>query len=209
MKMKQKYGIVILSLIGSSFLCAALPDLSYGDDLLGGYDQMASAFIQDSQDLTLLLSAFSNIVTILNTITQNRQTTFNSYTQQLQNYQNLLAQEQQNLALLQAQGLADQADLQNKIDLANLQGTAQIENLQSSVASLRDAIATLQQNLTTIANLTQSRVDSVNNMLSAYDNFEAVRLPFKDQLDALLQQIRAYIGTTAITDSLADSLLQQ
>ncbi|HTM05943.1 MAG TPA: hypothetical protein VL201_01770 [Patescibacteria group bacterium] len=205
MKMKQKYGIAILSLISSSFLCAALADLSNGDDLLGGYDQMASAFTQDSQDLTDLLSHFSNIITILNTITQNRQTTFNSYTQQLQNYQNLLAQEQQNLALLQAQGLADQADLQNKIDLANVQGTTQIANLQSSITSLKDAIATLQQNLTTIANLTQSRVDSVNNMLHAYDNFEAVRLPFKDQLDALLQQIRAYIGTTAV----ADSLLQQ
>lgn len=205
MIMKQKYSIAILSLVCSSFLCAELPNISSGDDLLGGYDQMALAFTQDAQDLTNLLAAFSNIVTILNGITQNRQTTFNSYSQQLLNYQTLLQQEQQNLAALQAQGLLDQANLQNQIDLANAQGNAQIIDLQSSIASLQNAITILQQNLTTIANLTQSRVDSVNNMLAAYNGFEAVRLPFKDQLDMLLDQIRAYLGTAAM----ADALLQQ
>lgn len=200
MIMKQKYCGMMLCLLGCSVL-ASVPDISTADDLLAGCGQVADSFKQDAQELQSVLGSLADVANTLNEVTQKRQGAFNGYVQQLQNYQNLLAQEQANLALLQQQGLTDQADVQNKIDKLNLEGNDAIGTLQSSIAVLQESIRTLQENLATISNLTQSRVDGVHQMINAYGDFEGVRLSFKDQLDSLLDQIRSYIGTTAVQDN--------
>ncbi|RTL06565.1 hypothetical protein EKK58_04490 [Candidatus Dependentiae bacterium] len=198
--MRQKYYGIILGLAGCSAF-ASKPDISIADDLLAGCGEVANAFQQDAKELQDLLGSLANVASALNDVTQTRQNTFNGYTKQLQNYQNLLAQEQQNLALLQEKGVADQSDVQNKIDQLNVEGTSAIDALQVSIGALQQAVKTLQENLSTISNLTQSRVDGVNQMVNAYGDFEGLRLSFKDQLDGLLDQIRSYIGTTAVQDN--------
>ena len=201
MIIQQKYYNIMLCLLGCS-VYAGVPNIPAADDLLAGCDQVQSAFKDDAQELLSLLSSLANVASVLNDVTQKRQNSFNGYNQQLLNYQTLLAQEQQKLDVLREQGLLEQADIKSKINTLNLDGTAQIETLQNSIASLQDAIKTLQENLTTISNLTQSRVDGVNAMVSSYGDFENVRLNFKDQLDVLLNQIRAYVGTIADQNSL-------
>lgn len=201
MIMQQKYYAIMLCVLGCSLALASIPDISTTDDLLAGCGEVADAFKRDAQELQSLLGSLANVANTLNEVTQKRQGAFNGYVQQLENYQNLLAQEQQNLSLLQQQGLTDQADVQNKIDQLNLEGNDAIVTLQSSIAVLQESIRTLQENLATISNLTQSRVDGVNEMINAYGDFEGVRLSFKDQLDSLLDQIRSYIGTTAEQDN--------
>lgn len=192
MIVQKQYSIAMLCLLGSS-LYAGLPDVS-PDDLLAGFGQVAESF--DASMLTDLIKSFTNLTVILNNITQNRQATLVAYGTQLQNYQTLLAQAQQQLAVLQLQGLQDQASVQSKIDDANIQGNDQIAALQSSIADLQAKITDLQQNLATIANLTQLRVDSVNEIVSSYGDYKKIlQLDFKDKLDGLLEQIRAYVGT--------------
>lgn len=204
---QNTYGFTMLCLMGTALYADGVDSASWtaADDLLANCAQVGQAFAQDAQELTSLVDAFENVCVVLNTITQQRQDTFNGYSQQLANYQNLLAQEQQTLALIQAQGVADQLDLQSQIDQTNQKGNEQIVTLKDSIASLQDAILTLQENLATIANLTQSRVDGVNAMVSSYTNFQDVRSTFKDQIDEMLYQIRTYIGTTAKQDA---SLMQ-
>ena len=200
MIVQKQYSIAMLCLLGGS-LYASLPDVS-PDDLLAAFvGQAPTSF--DASMLVNLVESFTNLTAILNGITQNRQASFLSYAQQLQNYQTLLAQAQQQLALLQLQGLQDQADVQGQIDSANNQGNSQIATLQSSIADLQANITNLQQNLATIANLTQVRVDNVNDIVSSYGDYKKIlQLDFKDKLDGLLEQIRAYVGTIGVQNPL-------
>lgn len=198
MLIQQKYSVVFMSLVGAS-LCSQA-EVIPADDLLAGCAQVSESFKDAGKELSLLIEAFSNVANALNYITQQRQNVFNGYTQQLQNYQYLLSQEQEKLEQIKQQGAAEQGVVGSNIQQLNDYGNEEILKLESSIANLQIAIGTLQENLATISNLTQDRVDSVNAMISSYGEFQSVRVDFKDKLGVLLDQIRSYIGITAVQD---------
>lgn len=168
---------------------------SENQDLLISCQEVRKQFELDADYLLGVEQSFEKLIGALNELAVYRRDSYGQLLQTINNYESALQNEKLNLETAIAQAQNEKDDLQNQIDGSRQQAQAYIDALNQSITNVKEAIVQLQENLATVANVDDSRLVTVKDMLQSYSVFSDRRASVGVKTREFADQIRIYLGS--------------